>query len=113
MRVGKVASVLRAASFKQVDGQVWLVDADGRRLSTRDSFQLEGRQVCSSREPLGIRLSAVASMGWQPQSLTSFRSTRPSASSSTPLVQISCAAPAEQNREHIKRGSAERGVIRR
>ncbi|EPX64743.1 Phosphate regulon sensor protein PhoR (SphS) [Cystobacter fuscus DSM 2262] len=57
----ELPAVLRAASFQQVNGQMWLVDAEGRRLSTRDSFQLEGKQVRTSDQELAAALTAVES----------------------------------------------------
>ncbi|MFY0573481.1 hypothetical protein ACN28S_03130 [Cystobacter fuscus] len=57
----ELPAVLRAASFKQVNGQMWLVDTQGRRLSTRDSFQLEGKQVRTSDQELAAALTAVES----------------------------------------------------
>ncbi|MFY0525340.1 sensor histidine kinase [Archangium gephyra] len=52
---------LRAARFELVDGKPRLVTSEGRRLSTEDSFQVEGKQVSSSDTELAATLQAVQS----------------------------------------------------
>ncbi len=55
----ELPTVLRAASFEREEGQWWLVDAAGRRLSTRDTFELEGKQVRTADKDLATALQAT------------------------------------------------------
>jgi len=57
----ELPAVLRSANFEREDEQWWLVDAEGHRLSTRDSFELEGKQVRTSDTELAAALKAAES----------------------------------------------------
>jgi signal transduction histidine kinase len=54
-------AALRSARFELVDGQPRLVAPDGRTLSTKATFRLEGQQVITSDTELAAALHAVQS----------------------------------------------------
>jgi two-component system, OmpR family, phosphate regulon sensor histidine kinase PhoR len=57
----ELPALLRSARFEHVEGQWWLVDTKGRRLSTRDVFALEGKTVRTSDTELATALHAADS----------------------------------------------------